>query len=326
LDCQGPPNSAALDAFLSQPLNPLPTIEANTLLPNPWNVMISGCIGRAVAGVIEGRPPGENFTHQRFDEFLPQVYFQSAQAGARRNGGIRNRLQRHGYRTGEFRPGGLYHNTTGTPGFGGTTQGIEVRLHPNMPAQDPQAVWTFDGTLPPKLLMATYGIPILFRHYDALPIDPAANFGFGAPTISTHEHNGHNPAESDGYTAAYFYPGEFYDYHWPMILAGHDSINTDASDPRAGAPDGHGGIIRIPGDWRETMSTHWFHDHMLDFTAQNVYKGNAVMMNYYSALDRGREPKSQAEATGSSATPGYGCHYANPNNVNLCLPSGTALD
>jgi hypothetical protein len=42
------------------------------------------------------------------------------------------------------------------------------------------------------------------------------------------------------------------------------------------------GRINIRGDWRETMSTHWFHDHMLDFTAQNVYKGNAVMMNYYS--------------------------------------------
>ncbi len=37
------------------------------------------------------------------------------------------------------------------------------------------------------------------------------------------------------------------------------------------------------------MSTHWFHDHMLDCTSQNVYKGNAVMMNYYSAIDRGKE-------------------------------------
>ena len=24
--------------------------------------------------------------------------------------------------------------------------------------------------------------------------------------------------------------------------------------------------------------------------------------------------------------PGYGCHYANPTNVNLCLPSGSELD
>jgi FtsP/CotA-like multicopper oxidase with cupredoxin domain len=44
---------------------------------------------------------------------------------------------------------------------------------------------------------------------------------------------------------------------------------------------------------------------MLDFTAQNVYKGNAVMMNYYSALDRGNE--------------------ALQDGVNLRLPSGSAL-
>jgi manganese oxidase len=65
------------------------------------------------------------------------------------------------------------------------------------------------------------------------------------------------------------------------------------------------GRIQIRGDWRETMSTHWFHDHMLDFTAQNVYKGNAVMYNYYSALDRGNE--------------------AHDDGVNLRLPSGSAL-
>lgn len=52
-----------------------------------------------------------------------------------------------------------------------------------------------------------------------------------------------------------------------MVLAGHDSINVDATDPRAGSPDGKGGITNIQGDYRETMSTHWFHDHMLDFTA-----------------------------------------------------------
>ncbi len=152
-------------------------------------------------------------------------------------------------------------------------------------------------------------------------------------TITTHEHNGHNPAESDGYMHAYFYPGQFYDYHWPMILAGHDSINTGATDIKTGAPDGNGGITYVPGDWRETMSTHWFHDHMLDFTAQNVYKGNAAMMNYYSALDRGREPKEMKEANGDPSKPGYGCHYADPDpahpspyNVNLCFPSGSGLD
>jgi FtsP/CotA-like multicopper oxidase with cupredoxin domain len=62
----------------------------------------------------------------------------------------------------------------------------------------------------------------------------------------------------------------------------------------------------VRGDWRELASTHWFHDHMLDFTAQNVFKGNAAMMNIYSSIDRGNE--------------------AIDDGVNLRFPSGSALD
>jgi hypothetical protein len=75
-----------------------------------------------------------------------------------------------------------------------------------MPLQNHKSLWTFDGTFPPKLLMVRYGQPVLMRHYNALPIDPSANNGFGLHTISTHEHNGHSPAESDGFANAYFFP------------------------------------------------------------------------------------------------------------------------
>ncbi|MFM8355992.1 MAG: multicopper oxidase domain-containing protein, partial [Gammaproteobacteria bacterium] len=60
------------------------------------------------------------------------------------------------------------------------------------------------------------------------------------------------------------------------------------------------------GDWRETPSSMWFHDHMLDYTAPNVYKGGAGALNLYSAIDRGNE--------------------ALDDGVNLRLPSGSALD
>jgi FtsP/CotA-like multicopper oxidase with cupredoxin domain len=304
--CINGPDGAAIDTFLKQSLSPLPTREANILRPNPWAAKIGDCIQKPLKkSAIEGRPSGEFFAHQRWDEFYPKVYFQSAQAGARSNGGLRDLAQRHQFAVGEFAPGGLYYR-------GGSNKYTKVQIHPNMPVQNANSIWTFDGTLPPKLLMARYGEPILFRHYNVLPIDEAANAGFGGHTITTHQHNGHNPAESDGYAAAFFFPGQFYDYQWPMILSGYDTINADASDTRAAAPDGIGGTIQIPGDWRTTQSTLWFHDHMLDFTAQNVYKGNAAMMNIYSALDRGRE--------------GVQCNYANPLNVNLCFPSGTALD
>ncbi len=307
VDAGSSPDGAAIDAFIGQDIFPYPTREANTSDLNPWQTEIELFLGRPLdTPPAEGRPPGEDWAHQRYSEFAPQVYFQVVTMGARNNLGVRDNRQLHNYAVGEFAPGGLYHNTVGTAGFDGTTSGVAVRFHPNFPIQDPQTVWTFDGTFPPKLLMARYGEPLLMRHYNALMIDPGANFGFGLHTLSTHEHNGHNPAESDGYTQAFFFPGQFYDYRWPMILAGHDSINTSASDARAGAPDGSSGITKIPGDFRETMSTHWFHDHMLDFTAQNVYKGSAAMMNYYSALDRGNE--------------------ALDDGVNLRLPSGSALD
>lgn len=312
-DCLGIPDGKdsdgdyLLDEFLMDDLNAPPTRAADANKPNPWDARVRDCLGLTpeTPTLADGRPGGEWFAHQRWDEFLPKVYFQSAITGARVNGGLRDKHQLHEYKQGEFGPGGLYYldaDGDGKPG----SKGVEIKMHPNLPTQAANSVWTFDGTLPPKLLMARYGEPILFRNYNALPIDPGANNGFGFHTISTHEHNGHNPAESDGYMHAYFYPGQFYDYHWPMILAGHDSINTQATDPRAGAPDGDGGIVKLRGDWRETMSTHWFHDHMLDFTAQNVYKGNAAMMNYYSALDRGNEELN--------------------DGVNLRFPSGTALD
>ena len=333
------PVGTELEAFLAQPgMYPFPTHQSNTLDANPWREEVAEFLGRSVNSPAEGRPPGEGWAHQRWNEMYPQAFFKTAQAGSRVNNGFRDSKQLHKYQIGEFGPGGLYHKPFLTSKANGTTAGIDVRFHQNFPVQHQNSVWTFDGTMPPKLLMVRYGQPILMRHYNALPIDPAANKGFGLHTISTHMHNGHNPAESDGVAQAFFFPGQFYDYRWPIQLAGYDTVNTGATDPRAGFPCSPGetlfvndaspgkklcpanGVIKIRGDWRETMSTQWFHDHMLDFTAQNVYKGNAVMMNYYSAIDRGNEK--------------IDCHYTDPNannpakvptKVNLCLPSGSGM-
>ena len=83
-------------------------------------------------------------------------------------------------------------------------------------------------------MIGRYGEPILFRHHNKLPFDVTQNNGFGRHTITTHEHNGHHGAENDGFTGAFFFPGQFYDYHWPIVLAGFNSINTAATDPKAG--------------------------------------------------------------------------------------------
>jgi len=239
-------------------------------------------------GPIEGRPPGPIWAHQKFNQFGPQIAVEVTQEGAKVNTTYNPRV-----------PSRL--NSGIDP-----AQAIPLKFHPNMPTQNLNSVWTFNGTIPPKLVQARYGEPVLFRHHNRLPADVTQNGGFGRHTISTHDHNGHHGAENDGFTGAFFFPGQYYDYHWPIVLAGFTTINTGATDRMAGSPDGSGGITKIPGDWHETMSTHWFHDHMFSFTSQNVYKGNAAMFNIYSALDRGNE--------------------AINDGVNLRLPSGTTYD
>ncbi|HXB71236.1 MAG TPA: multicopper oxidase domain-containing protein [Candidatus Acidoferrales bacterium] len=254
-------------------LNPAPTVEANTTLTYSVDPLLGGGIGP-----VEGRPPGPDWGHQRWDQFAPEVAYEVTQAGAQAN----------------------------TNPYGGSGY-IPFKFHPSLPVQGPNTMWTFNGTLPPKLILARYGEPILCRHHNNLPADVKQNGGFGRHTITTHLHNGHHGAENDGFTGAFFFPGQFYDYHWPMILAGHDSINVNATDPHAASPDDSFGAVansKVPGDWHETMSTHWFHDHMFSFTSHNTYKGNAAMFNIYSALDRGNESIN--------------------DGVNLQLPSGTA--
>jgi manganese oxidase len=263
-------------------LSPTPTKEANTT-QQPVPAILGGG-----TGPVEGRPPGPIWAHQKFDTLPPKIAVEVSTEGAKVNNVYNPQV-----------PSSLNSGINAAAPF-------RPAFHPGLPDQGPNAMWTFNGTAPPKLLIGRYGEGILFRHRNKLPADRTQNGGFGIHTLSTHEHNGHHGAENDGFTGAFFFPNQFYDYHYPIVLAGMNAINTGATDPRAGAPDGNGGITRVPGDWRETMSTHWFHDHMFSFTAQNVYKGDAGMFNIYSALDRGNE--------------------AIADGVNLRLPSGTAND
>jgi FtsP/CotA-like multicopper oxidase with cupredoxin domain len=224
-------------------------------------------------GPIEGRPPGEIFAHQRWDEFFPKVGYVMSLAQVAPNS----------------------------------------RFHPNFPAQNPNSVWCYgtgrfaNGNLTPPLFKGRYGEPILTRIYNNLPVIRANNdSGFGINETQLHFHNAHNGAESDGAANAHHYPGTFYDYRWSTTLARRDKINTQATDRRASGPDGRGGLINVPGDFREIQGTMWIHDHRFFFTAQNMYKGNIGMVNYYSGPDRGNE--------------------ALVDGVNLRLPSGALLD
>jgi manganese oxidase len=265
-------------------LSPAPTAQANTT-QQPLNPALEG-VRAGDTGPIEGRPPGPIWAHQEFTRFAPAISIEATQEGAKTNTA--------------YNPGVTSAFNSGI----NAAAPFRPAFHPGLPDQGPLALWTFNGTVPPKLMQVRYGEPVLFRHRNKLPFDARQNGGFGRHTISIHEHNGHHGAENDGFTGAFFFPGQFYDYHYPIVLGGWRTVNPAATDPRAGGPADNGGINKVAGDWRETMSTHWFHDHMFSFTSQNVYKGMAGMFNIYSALDRGNEALN--------------------DGVNLRLPSGTA--
>jgi FtsP/CotA-like multicopper oxidase with cupredoxin domain len=223
-------------------------------------------------GPIEGRPPGEIFAHQRWDEFFPKVGYVLSLGSA----------------------------------------GSDCYFHHDLPYQEANKVWCYGagksatGRMPPFLIKARYGEPVLTRVYNNLPTDRAANGGFGRNESQLHFHNAHNGAESDGAANVHHFPGTFYDYRWSTTLARRDKINTLATDNRASGPDGNGGLINVAGDFRELQGTMWCHDHRFFFTAENVYKGNLGAITYYSGRDRGNEVLT--------------------DNVNLRLPSGHLLD
>jgi FtsP/CotA-like multicopper oxidase with cupredoxin domain len=131
--------------------------------------------------------------------------------------------------------------------------------------------WCFNGTFPGPRIHARYGRPVLIRFRNQLPsLDQ--HVGYGRPTTSTHVHNGHQGSESDGNPLDTIEPGTFKDH---LLL----NRRAGFTDPRFGPG----------GDPRETLTTLWYHDHCLDFTAQNVYRGNAGLYHLYNEFDTGNE-------------------------------------
>jgi FtsP/CotA-like multicopper oxidase with cupredoxin domain len=157
-----------------------------------------------------------------------------------------------------------------------------VSVHPDLPAQ---TFWGFNrggtnfATDPPlspgPTIVARYGAPILVRRFNQLP-PQNQNGGFGVPETSTHLHNFHSGPDSDGgpcdpVQARFFQRGQYYDYYHTMQYAGFDSTHPPY------------------GDVREALSTLWYHDHRVDHTAENVYKGLAGMHLNFNEFDTGNE-------------------------------------
>jgi FtsP/CotA-like multicopper oxidase with cupredoxin domain len=157
-----------------------------------------------------------------------------------------------------------------------------VKIHPDLPAQ---TVWGFnkggaDLTADPPLspgpvLVMRYGRPSIVRRHNALP-PPAQNGGFGVPETSTHLHNFHSCPDSDGGPCdpaqqRFFSRGQYYDYFYNMQFAGWGSTNP---------PN---------GNIQEALGFLWYHDHRVDHTAENTYKGLVGPAIAFNDFDTGDE-------------------------------------
>ena len=156
-----------------------------------------------------------------------------------------------------------------------TMQEAKVKMHPDY---SPTTVWGFDGQVPGPLIQAKYGEPIMVQFHNHLPSVKVPQ-AYGIAEMTTHLHNAHTPSESDGNPVNYFNsindpnainPNGFKDQHYPNVLAGF-------TDPHFGPS----------GDPTEALSSLWYHDHHLDYTAQNVYKGMFGCYNLFDSQDTG---------------------------------------
>src|SRR5688572_1937623 len=142
--------------------------------------------------------------------------------------------------------------------------------HPDPPYNAGSWGWGFDGITPGPTYHARYGEPILVRRFNNLPTVSNSKVTFALPSTSTHLHNGHTASESDGNPQDWIDSGEFWDHHYCCFPSGNIA--------------------------EEKLTTLWYHDHRMDFTAANVYAGLSGFFLFFDEQDSGNEndPNSAA--------------------------------
>jgi spore coat protein A len=112
----------------------------------------------------------------------------------------------------------------------------------------PTAIWGFDGQFPGPTILARSGSPVSVEVENRLTV----------PTV-VHLHGGHTPAESDGYPTDLILPADGADQWTSRRSTGVRTV---------GLRDYHYPL-------QQRASTLWYHDHTMDFTGPNVYRGLA---------------------------------------------------
>jgi spore coat protein A len=116
----------------------------------------------------------------------------------------------------------------------------------------PTPIWGYQGQFPGPTLRSRAGRPVVVRHRNELPV----------PTV-VHLHGGHTPADSDGFPNDLVYPVG------TDPLAAHAGHHGDPAARIAIGEREH----RYP--MRQRAATLWYHDHRMDFTGPDVWRGLA---------------------------------------------------
>ena len=112
-------------------------------------------------------------------------------------------------------------------------------------------VWGYDGLFPGPTIESRSGRGIVVRHRNELPVP-----------VSTHLHGGRTPPGSDGYPTDLIMPRGTEHGH---STGGHGSTGTEGSR--------HFKDYAYPLEQR--AATLWYHDHRMDFTGPQVWRGLA---------------------------------------------------
>ncbi len=133
-------------------------------------------------------------------------------------------------------------------------------FHPRLP---PSSVWGYNGMVPGPTFLGRSGTPVLVRFVNDLPTnDPV---GIGEPISAVHRHGGFQAPEDDGYPLDTFCTGQSRDYFYPQTPAPN--------------------VFGLPNPEQNEESTMWYHDHAIDITGPNVYRGLAGFFLNFDEVD-----------------------------------------
>ena len=133
-------------------------------------------------------------------------------------------------------------------------------------------VWGYDGIFPGPTIEARSGRRVVVRQINELPVP-----------VVTHLHGGVTPPESDGYPTDLILPARY--ERSPSAHAGQESAGKHAHLFRD---------YEYPNE--QGAATLWYHDHRMDFTGPQVYKGLAGLYLIRDEVENGLPlPKGEKE-------------------------------